>query len=156
LDRTIRYSNNKLFDTFNVAKSIWSIVFDSVDISIKKNKERLASGSGYVFYYRKSDNKVYVWEYEIKKKRGDKTLSQTHITKIYENTPDKTTLLSIIENHSKFNKTEYYKDLPVFEMSCNQDFPMEEAIIPIMKRKITAYIFQIVNMVKVKNFDSKI
>ena len=52
LNKTILYSNDKLFDTFNVAKSIWSIVFDSVDISIKKNKERLASGSGYVFYYK--------------------------------------------------------------------------------------------------------
>ena len=156
LGRTIKYSNNKLFDTFNIAKSIWNIVFDEVEISIKKNKEHLAAGSGYVFYYRKLDNKVYVWEYEIKKKRGDKNVSQTYITKIYENTPDKTTLLSIIENHSKFNKTEYYKDLPVFEMSCSQNFPMEQAIVPIMKRKITAYIFQIVNMVKVKNFDSEI
>ena len=156
LGRTIKYSNNKLFDTFNVAKSIWNIVFDSVDISIKKNKENLASGSGYVFYYRKLDNKIYVWEYEIKKKRGEKNVSQTHVTKIYENNPDKTTLLSIIENHSKFNKSKYYKDFPVFEMSCGQNFPMEQAIIPIMKRKITAYIFQIVNMVKVKNFDSEI
>ena len=125
LGRTIKYSNNKLFDTFNIAKSIWNIVFDEVEISIKK-------------------------------KRGDKNISQTYITKIYENTPDKTTLLSIIENHSKFNKTEYYKDLPVFEMLCSQNFPMEQAIVPIMKRKITAYIFQIVNMVKVKNFDSEI
>ena len=78
-------------------------------------KEHLAAGSGYVFYYRKSNNKIYVWEYEIKKKRGDKTLSQTHITKIYENTPDKTTLLSIIENHSKFI---YIEDNENFENNC--------------------------------------
>jgi hypothetical protein len=156
LNRTIRYSNDKLFDTFNVAKSIWNIVFDSVDISIKRNKENLGSGAGYVFYYRKTENKIYVWEYEIKKKRGGKDLTQTYITKIYESQPENTTLVSIIENYSKFNKTNHYKVLPVFEMSCNQDFPMEQAIIPIMKRKITAYIFQIVNMVKVKNFDSKI
>jgi hypothetical protein len=156
LGKTIKYSNNKLFDTFNVAKSIWNIVFDSVEISIKKNKEHLAAGSGYVFYYRKLDNKIYVWEYEIKKKRGVKDVNQTYLTKIYDNVPDSTTLVSIIENHSKFNKTDFYKNLPVFEMVCNQDFPMDQAIVPIMKRKIMSYIFQIVNMVKVKNFDSKI
>ena len=156
LNKTIRYSNDKLFDTFNVAKSIWNIVFDSVDISIKRNKENLASGSGYVFYYRKTENKIYVWEYEIKRKRGGKGLTQTYITKIYESHPENTTLVSIIENYSKFNKTTNYKGLPVFEMSSNQYFPMEQAMVPIMKRKVTAYIFQIVNMVKVKNFDSKI
>ena len=157
LQKTLHYSNNKLFDTFNLAKSIWDIAFNNVDISIKKNKGSLISGMGYVFYYRKTENKVYVWEYEIKKKRGSKGVSQTYITKIYENTPDKTTLLSIIENHSKFNKTEYYKDLPVFEMSCNQDFPMEEAIIPIMKRKVMSYVFQVVNFEKMNNnFDSEL
>ena len=65
------------------------------------------------------------------------------------------TLLSIIENHSKFNKTEYYKDLPVFEMTCDHDFPMEQTIVPIMKRKVISYIFQIVSMNKINNFDSK-
>ena len=102
------------------------------------------------------DNKIYVWEYEIKKKRGVKDVNQTYLTKIYDNVTDSTTLVSIIENHSKFNKTDFYKNLPVFEMVCNQDFPMDQAIVPIMKRKIMSYIFQIVNMVKVKNFDSKI
>ena len=156
LEKTIKYSNDKLFDAFNLAKSVWNIVFDSVELSIKKNKEHLALGSGYIFYYRKLDNKIYVWEYEIKKKRGEKDVNQTHITKMYENIPDSTTLVSIIEEYSKFNKTDYYKGLPVFEMVCNQDFPMDEAIVPIMKRKLMSYIFQIVNINKTKNFDSKI
>ena len=152
----MEYSNDKLFDAFNLAKSVWNIVFDSVELSIKKNKEHLALGSGYIFYYRKLDNKIYVWEYEIKKKRGEKDVNQTHITKMYENIPDSTRLVSIIEEYSKFNKTDYYKGLPVFEMVCNQDFPMDEAIVPIMKRKLMSYIFQIVNINKTKNFDSKI
>jgi hypothetical protein len=41
-------------------------------------------------------------------------------------------------------------------MTCNQDFPMEQTVVPIMKRKIMSYIFQIVNMAKIKNFDSEI
>jgi hypothetical protein len=131
------------------------MVFDNVEISRKKGKDLLVSGSGYIFYYRKSDDKIYVWEYQIKKGRKN-SVDKTQLTKIYEDHPDNTTLLSIIEKHSKFNNTDYYKDLPVFEMICNQDFPMEQTIIPIMKRKVMSYILQIVNMKKINNFDSKI
>ena len=155
LDRTLRYSNHKLFDTFNAAKSIWNLVFDNIEISVKKNRMNLIIGSGYVFYYRKSDHKLFVWEYEIKKDRKDRTTERTLIRQIYNGEPDGTTLLSIVETNSKFNKTTYYKDLPVFEMTCNQDFPMEQSIIPLMKRKITAYIYQIVNMKSSNNFDSQ-
>ena len=154
LQKTLHYSNNKLFDTFNLAKSIWDIAFNNVDISIKKNKGSLISGMGYVFYYRKTENKVYVWEYQIKKRRKN-TTNRTILNKIYENTPEDTTLSSIIETNSSFNKYDYYKTLPIFEMQCNQDFPMEQTIVPIMKRKVIAYIFQILNISKIKNFDSE-
>ena len=154
LDKTIRYSNGKLYDAFNSAKSIWNMVFENVEVSLKKNRELLISGSGYIFYYRKSEHKIYVWEYQIKKGKND-SADKTYLTKIYENHPDETTLLSIIEQHSKYNKTKYFRDLPVFEMTCEHEFPMEQTIIPIMKRKVMSYIFQIVNMNKINNFDSK-
>jgi hypothetical protein len=32
---------------------------------------------------------------------------------------------------------------------------MEETLIPIMKRKIMAYVFQVVNYEKINNFDSE-
>ena len=155
LTKTIQYSNYKLFDTFNLAKSLWNMVFDSVDISIKRNKSSLGSGMGYVFHYRKKDNKVFVWEYQIKRDRKQPNTNKTTIKLIHENAPDDTTLLSIIEAHSSFVKTKNFKTLPVFEMQCNQDFPMEQTIVPIMKRKVVAYIFQILNLNKIKNFDSE-
>jgi hypothetical protein len=155
LQKTLHYSNNKLFDTFNLAKSIWDIAFNNVDISIKKNKGSLISGMGYVFYYRKTENKVYVWEYQIKKRRKN-TTNRTILNKIYENTPEDTTLSSIIETNSSFNKYDYYKTLPIFEMQCNQDFPMEQTVIPIMKRKITSYVYQIFTLARAKNFDSNV
>jgi hypothetical protein len=156
LTKTIQYSNNKLYDTFNFAKSIWNLAFDSVEISLKKNKGFLSSGIGYVFYYRKKENKVFVWEYQIKKRRKNSTTNRTQINKIYENSPDDITLSSIIENFSKLKKYEHYRTLPIFEMQCEQEFPMEQTIIPIMKRKITAYIYQILGLNKSNNFDSKL
>ena len=156
LDKTIRYSNNKLFDTFNIAKSIWNMAYDNIEISIKKNKEHLAAGSGFIFYYRKKEDMIHVWEFQIKKSKGDKNSNKTYLKKIYESHPEDVTLLSIIENNSTFKDTDYYKKLPVFEMQCEQDFPMEQTIVPIMKRKVMSYIFQIVNISKINNFDSEI
>ena len=155
LTKTIQYSNVKLFDTFNLAKSIWNMAFDSVEITIKKNKAYIASGMGYVFYYRKKENKVYVWEYQIKRDRKQPNSNKTTLNLIYGNSPEDITLSSIIETSSSFVKTKNYKTLPVFEMQCNQDFPMEQTIVPIMKRKVIAYIFQILNISKIKNFDSE-
>jgi hypothetical protein len=151
--KTIEYSNYKLFDTFNFAKSIWNLVFDTVEISLKKNKNNLGSGMGYSFYYGKKENKVYVWEYQIKRDRKRPNTNKTTIKLIYENSPEDITLSSIIENNSSFIKKNY-KTFPVFEMQCNQEFPMEQTIVPIMKRKIMAYIFQTPNLNKIKNFDS--
>lgn len=153
LEKTIKYSNNKLLDTFNIAKSIWDIAFDTIEISIKRNKGGLDSGFGYIFYYGKKENKIYVWEYEVENK-GDKAINKTNLNKIYENTPEDVTLVSIIENNSTFKKTNHKTELPIFEMKCNQDFPMEQTIVPIMKRKIMAYIFQIVNIGTSKKIDS--
>jgi hypothetical protein len=155
LHKTLEYSNTKLFDTFNLAKSIWTLAFDNVTISIKKNKGTLLSAMGYIFHYRKKENKVYVWEYQIKKRTKTSTTNRIQINKIYENSPNDITLTSIIENFSKLKKYEHYRTLPIFEMQCEQEFPMEQTIVPIMKRKITSYIYQILGSNKTNNFDSK-
>ena len=110
---------------------------------------------GYSFYYSKKDNKVYVWEYLIRRDRKQPNTNKTTIKLIYENSPEDVTLSSIIETNSSFVKSKNYKTFPVFEIKCNQDFPMEQTIIPIMKRKIMTYIFQILNLTKIKDFDSE-
>jgi hypothetical protein len=50
LDKTLRFSGPKLFDAFNIAKSIWNIAFESIDLYLRKNKNNLVSGSGYIFF----------------------------------------------------------------------------------------------------------
>jgi hypothetical protein len=154
LDKTIRFSGNKLFDAFNVAKSIWNIAYDSVEISLKKNKNSLGYGQGYIFNYSKEDEKLYVWEFEIKKLKKDQFNNKTHINLIYSGAPDSLTLANIIDTSSTWNTSDICHDLPVFEMKCTQKFPMDATLIPIMRRKVMAYIFQIINMEKIKNFDS--
>jgi hypothetical protein len=155
LNKTIKFSGNKLFDAFNLGKSIWNMAYDSLQITLKKNKSNIDSGSGYVYYYSKFKEKLLVWEYEIKKVKGDEVNSQTELKLIYEGDPKELTLLKILETFSKWNKTEKYSHLPVFEIQSTQNFPIESTLIPMIKRKIMAYVYQIVNIEKIKNFDSQ-
>jgi hypothetical protein len=155
LDKTIRYSGPKLFDAFNVAKSIWNIAFESIDLYIRKNRNSLIAGTGYVFFYRKHNEKLYVWEYEIKPDSRDRTTNRIYLDLIYDREVDELKLTEIIETFSKWNQTEYYKELPIFEIKCTQNFPFEQTMIPIIKRKVMSYIFQVVNAEKINNFDSE-
>lgn len=155
LDKTIKFSGPKLFDAFNIAKSIWNIAFESIDIYIRKNKKSLIAGTGYIFFYRKQNETLYVWEYEIKPDKKDKTINKTYLNLIYEGVADDLDLSDIIDTFSTWNHTEYFKDLPIFEVKCGQNFPFEETMIPIIKRKVMSYIFQVVNSEKINNFDSE-
>ncbi len=113
------------------------------------------SGSGYIFFYRKFEEKLYVWEYEIKTDKKDKSTNRTQLQLISEGNIDDKTLTEIIDTNSRWNQTEYYKELPIFEIKCAQNFPFEQTMIPIIKRKVMSYIFQVVNFEKLNNFDSQ-
>ena len=88
LDKTIKFSGPKLFDAFNIAKSIWNIAFESIDLYLRKNRKNLVAGTGYIFFYRKQIEKLYVWEYEIKTDKKDKSTNRTYLNLIYEGVAD--------------------------------------------------------------------
>jgi hypothetical protein len=156
LDKTIKYSGPKLFDAFNIAKSIWNIAFESIDLYLRKNRNSLVAGTGYIFFYRKQNEKLYVWEYEIRPDKKDKSTNRTYLNLIYDGLVDEFTLTEIIDTFSKWNQTDYYKELPIFEIKCSQNFPFEQTMVPIIKRKVMSYIFQVVNAEKINNFDSEL
>jgi hypothetical protein len=157
LEQTIKFSGSKLFDAFNMSKAIWNIAYDSIEISLKKNKTGLVSVSGYVFFYQKETETLFVWEYQIKKSKTDSQNNKTYLNLIYDGTVKEFTITNILDTFSTWNTTNFYKGLPIFEVKISQVFPMEQTMIPIMKRKIMAYVFQVVNFEKIgNNFDSEI
>ena len=101
--------------------------------------------------YKKETETLFVWEYQIKKSKRDNINNKTYINLIYNGPVDELTLTSILDTFSTWNNTEFYKDLPIFEMKCSQKLPMEETMVPIMKRKIMSYVFQVVNFEKINN-----
>jgi len=100
LVKTLKFSNSRLFDAFNVAKSIWNLAYDNIDLYIKKNRKSIATGHGYVFYYNKVDTKLFVWEYEIKKSKEDNGNHKTYLTPIYDGSSEDLLVPDIIETFS--------------------------------------------------------
>lgn len=154
LSKTLTFSIPKVFDSFNLAKSVWNLAYDNLEISLKKNKDGLKKLKGFIFFYRKSEDVIYVWEYQIKGNKGSKITMKTYVKEIFKGPPSDLTLLHIVETNSTWKDKEDLKEYPIFEARCSQYFPMEETLIPILKRKITAYIHQIINIEKVNNFES--
>jgi len=142
LEKTIKYSGEKLYQMFNTAKSIWSIAFDNIEMTIRKNDSNLSSGYGYVFYLKKDTMMLYVWEYYDKRIKKNINNFKLHLNLIYEQPYTDKNIYDIIEENTRFNKNKNYKDFPIFEAKSFGYFPMENTFIPIIKRKLSSYLYQ--------------
>ena len=143
--KILRYVQPQLHDYFNYAKSIWSIVYDSIDVIIKKNKTNLNSKSG--FFYYKTETSLYIWKYTTKKVYKSNNQTKTTLSAIYYGEQLDLTMPEILSKFSKTYEKNKESDYPIFEVLCNDIFPLEETLVPIFKRKILSYINQ---QVKVK------
>jgi hypothetical protein len=128
LKTILQYSLSKLQDYFDIIKSIWTVVYDLIEIVSIFNEDNLTSKKGY--FYTKSNQIIKIWEYNIRKYKGYNTFN------IEEKLEDD--LLKHI--HSIDNK------LPSFYLHCEKDIPMEETLIPLFKRKVMSYVLQTKNL----------
>ena len=153
LDKTLKFSGQKIYEAFSVAKSIWNVAHDSISVHLKKNRDYLDSGLGFAFFRRKSDEKIFVWEYEIKKENEEDFNNRTFLRLIHSGDTDEMTFSTVLEEKSSWFEHENLKDFPVFEVRCNQDFPFEETFIPMVKRALMSYVFQVVNFQKMRDLE---
>jgi len=130
----------KLFDYFNMVKAIWTLVYDSLTVNIKRNRNNLKSKSGF-FYYR-DEGMTYVWRYDIRRVRNSFNLTKTHVKMMYNGDGEDLTITQLISKFSKTYKTKKDKSFPVFEILSTQKFPIAETLVPIAKRKIVSLINQ--------------
>lgn len=152
LDKTITYSGNKLFDTFNIGKSIWNLAFDNIHVIIKKNRENLHLGKGFCFFVEHQTKKLFIWQYEIKRDRRKGAEHRTNLRFIYENPLNESSITELITNFSTWKSD--ISILPIFEVKSKVVFPMEQTFVPMIKRKILTFIFQVINSELLKSFDS--
>lgn len=136
LSKILNFANPKFQDYFNIAKSVWTLVYESTHISIKKNKKNLFNTNGYIYYLK--GETLYVWEYELQKgtKTNYETKSETR--EIYKGELKNGSIAETINQLIPRGKKSY----PVFESIANEDFPIYETLLPIFKRKVVSYILQ--------------
>lgn len=138
--KILGYSLPRLTEYFNVAKSVWELVFDSVHLVVKKNKKNIPLIKDGFFYFKdKKNKKIYLWEYNEKYMTKDSNEKKIITKLIYCDEINKLTVPKIIiENTSREDKSK----LPVIEMTSRGDFPIEETLLPLFKRKILSYLYQ--------------
>jgi hypothetical protein len=143
-NKILKIIQPQLFDYFNFAKSIWSIVYDSIDVVLKKNKNNLQSKSGFFSY--KTTEQVYVWQYNTRRVYKTKGQTKTSLKLIFKGQQDSLTIPEIISTFSKTYEKNGESVYPIFEVFCSDVFPLEQTLLPIFKRKILAYISQSVKI----------
>lgn len=141
--KILKYSHTKLLDYFNITKAFWSMVYDKIEIKLRKNKKSLDSNTGY--FYFQSTTKLYVWKYTFKITNKKFGIKKATLNLVLEQDKEDLTTRQII---SKFYKEDTNNKEPIFEVICNDMFPMEETLLPIFKRKVVSYINQ-----QVKNLE---
>jgi hypothetical protein len=146
LVKTIRYSGTKLFDAFNVAKSIWNLSYDNIEITLKRNKSGLYEGVGYIYFNDLTHNKFYVWQYELKTPSKTRTISKAYLKKIFDRPIGDKTITEIISENTKFKGEILNRKLPIFEAKSDREFPLEKTFIPIVKRKLMSYVYQVITL----------
>ena len=137
----LKYATPKIYDYFNIAKSIWGLVNDSISVELRRNKNELAKKSGYFYYHNKKEKTLYVWEYKLKKTKGSVEY-RNFSNQIYSGPKDDLTLTDIINNFSKWNKPDANNKYPIFEVLGGDEYPLEQTLLPIFKRRILTYINQ--------------
>jgi hypothetical protein len=128
LKSILEYSLVRLQDYFDIIKSIWSIVYDAIEIISILNEDNIESKKGY--FYTKTNQVIRIWEYNVRKYKGYNKFS---IVEKYEDN-----LLKHI--HSSDNT------LPSFYLHCEKEVPMDETLIPLFKRKVMSYVLQTKNL----------
>jgi len=152
IDSIINYSSSKFFEYFGIVKSYWSIIYDTISVSVKRNKKNMKNGVGYMTYNDKKTATIYVWEYQISKIVPELNEYNNDLVLIYSGGKKEHTFNEILEKYSNLSEKEQ-KNSPVFEMKSSEDYPMDETLIPLFKRKLMSYILQTVRLEHIKKYE---
>ena len=154
LEKTLVFSGNRLMDTFNIGKSIWSIVYESTTINLKKNKDNMGFGHGYIYYPNKSKKQIFLWEYSIRKMKRTKSDAKIYFDMVWSGDPQGQRVTTLVKDATSWKDLVDFTKLPIFEVETNENFPFEQTLVPMLKRKLLAYILQSVPKEDWESFDS--
>ena len=136
LVKIMPYAHEKLLQYFSICKGVWDMSYDATSIKLRKNKKQLDKKVSYVVYQDTFNESTIVWESQFiinSERRGDTTIK---FDKIYEG--NNKTFKEVV----KENSTSQNLDIPIFEVFSSQNFPLENTLIPLFKRKLHTFFTQ--------------
>ena len=151
-----KFSTETLRDYFNHAKAIWDIVNDTVSIEVVQNPKNIEPKQGLFFLDYKE--KTYLYEFIIKQIKKDSLETKCQIKKICEcpkgdfNEKLKDIKKPLIKN---LQDEDVHGKLIVFTVNHNNNYPLRETLLPMVKRKIMNYMIQS-KIIRHKNLTGKI
>lgn len=148
LKKVLKNTQPKMLDYFNIIKALWTLVFDSLSIYLKRNRWNIKSKSG--FFYYKENEIIRIWRYDTKRIPKNPIQSKTKVKLLYEGTSDDLTIIQLISKFSPTYKSKAEKKFPIFEVLSTQNFPLNETLVPIAKRKIISLVNQSVRFDKLE------
>jgi hypothetical protein len=135
-----KYGEEKFKDYFLISKSIWSAIYESLWLALLENDEELKRGRGFVFF--DYNNKNYLYRYELKKFKRNKKEKKLVLKKI-KITSESVNIPELISNDPYEKKKPNH---PIFILkiknSTDAFIPLEETILPLVKRKINSFVQQ--------------
>jgi|694.fasta_scaffold00810_15 hypothetical protein len=136
LMKIAKMANTKFKEYFMIAKSVWQVVYDSLDMEFVNMSpiERYDIGFLRVNY----DSKFLIFQYRIETTMEDNPTNKCNVELIYSG-KKKDFYKTALEN-TTFELTDY--SIPFFDFTSKQKFPFEESLLPLMKRRVLTYVFQ--------------
>jgi len=147
------YASEKFKDLFMIAKSLWSIVNESISLRLINHMNNAIGGTGY-FYFEYGD-KFYVYEYKIKLIVPNSDQNKCESKLIYNGEPKD--IHEIIKNEGSYGvvqlegSEEFDIIYPIFEISFDQTFPLDGSLLSLGKRKVMNYVFQTIKIKDLKD-----
>jgi len=160
-----KFASKTFEELFMVAKSLWSIINESISVNPINNKDILINkkrGDG--FFYFEYENNFYVYQFKITKLTEGAFENKCYTEIIYSGSNSDISEIiyenNLYKNSNKLHpnadswdedyRYELIEEAPIFEISINQNFPIEGCLLSLIKRKVMNYVFQTVKLKDLK------
>ena len=146
------FARDRFKDLFMVAKSLWSIINESISLEIDNNLDSAKGGWGYIHFNH--NDKYYVYEYRISLISPKSSENKCHIKNLYVG--EEKDIEEIIIDNGYFGvngeiENEYFGlEFPIFKITLDQTFPLEGCLLSLIRRKVMNYIFQSIKIKDLK------
>lgn len=137
LKRIATYAYDKFAYLFVMAKSIWSLVYESVSLDLINEDENDLDYT-FGFFRFKKDKMYYIYQYNVEVINDRPMENKFNIELIYVG--KNKNYVEVVEETKTIDTHTIYS--PFFDVNFSVKFPFEESVLPLVKRKVMNYVFQ--------------